>query len=124
MALKIVEAQVDAVKGETNIWDLDASIPIDPLTDQIWFTAKDRKSDLDSDAVLQYGLNVPGLSGIVVVDEDTGQFRVTSPEADLGGVSNRALMFDVKIKVAGTGVIQTVVTGTILLVENVNHDAT
>lgn len=123
MALQIQETQVDAVKGETNIWDLDASIPIDASSDKIWFTAKHSKEDPDSDAVLAYGLNAAPLSGITVTSEPDGKFRVTSLPADLAAVSARALVYDVKVKPAATSAVQTVACGTILLVEGVNKDA-
>lgn len=123
MTLQVQETAVDAVKGETNIWDLDATIAIEPSQDKIWFTMKHRKGDADADAVVQYGLNVAGLSGIAVTDGPAGQFRVTSPPADLADVLERALVYDVKVKVTGTSVVQTVATGPAYLVESVNKDA-
>jgi hypothetical protein len=123
MALKVQETQVDAVRGETNVWELDASIPLSAASDKVWFTAKHRKTDADADAVLKYGLGVPGLSGILITDEAAGVFRVTSPIADLAAVTERALVYDVKVRIAATGVVQTVATGTILLVDGVNKDA-
>lgn len=124
MTLEVLETPVDAVKGETNIWDLDATVAVDAAQDKIWFTAKYRKSDPDADAVLQYGLNVAGLSGIVVTDGAAGQFRVTSPKADLEAVEGRALVYDCKLHVQATGIIQTIATGLLYLVESVNKDAT
>lgn len=122
MALKVQATQIDGVKGETNIWDIDATIALTAGSDKIWFTAKNRKSDLDSEAVLQYGLNVAGLTGIVVTDEAQGKFRVTSPAADTDDAA-RALVYDVKVKVAAASVLQTVASGTLLLAEATNKDA-
>lgn len=124
MALKIEQTKIDAVKGESNVWDLDASIPIDAAQDKIWFTAKNKKSDLDADAVLKYGLNVPGLAGVTVLNASAGQFRVTSPQADTGTLTVRALVYDVKVKVASSNTLQTVASGSVYLAEATNKDAT
>lgn len=123
MALKVLSTQIDGVKGETNIWDIDSTVALDPVNDKAWFTAKNKKSDPDADAVLRYGLNVPGISGIVVTDGPEGRFRVTSPSADTVGAS-RALVYDVKVKIAAASVLQTVASGTLLLAEATNKDAT
>jgi len=123
MALKVQTTQIDGVKGETNIWDIDATVAIDPGNDKIWFTAKRKKSDADADAVLKYGVNVAGLAGIVVTDGALGKFRVTSPKADTSSAP-RALVYDVKVKIAAASVLQTVASGTLLLAEATNKDAT
>lgn len=123
MALAVLETAVDAVKGETNVWDLDATVAIDASNDQIWFTAKRKKADTDADAVLQLGLNVVGLTGVTVTDEPSGQFRVTSDPADLAAFDGRALVYDCKLKIDATGIIQTIAMGPMFLVEPVNKDA-
>jgi hypothetical protein len=123
MALKVQTTQIDGVKGETNIWDIDATVAIDPANDKIWFTAKNKKSDADSEAVLKYGANVAGLSGITVTDGALGEFRVTSPGIDTI-LAPRALVYDVKVKIAAASVLQTVASGTLLLAEATNKDAT
>ncbi len=123
MSLKVRSTQIDGVKGETNIWDLDASVALDSGNDKIWFTAKDKKSDPDADAVLKYGLNVAGLSGIAVTNDAEGRFRVTSPPADTAD-GPRALVYDVKVKISAASVLQTVASGTLLLAEATNKDAT
>jgi hypothetical protein len=120
MTLLMQETNIDAVKGESNVWDLDATIPLD-TNDSIWFTAKHRKGDADADAVL--ALTKAG-GGITITDEGTGKFRVTSAPSDLVAVAERALVYDVKIKVAATGLIQTVAAGVLYLIDSVNKDAT
>lgn len=122
MALKIQDTQIDGVKGETNIWDLDASIALE-AGDKIWFTAKNKKSDTDADAVIKLGYNVAGLSGITILDLTEGRFRVTAP-ASATASAGRALVYDVKVKQVAASVLQTVASGTLLLAEATNKDAT
>jgi hypothetical protein len=122
MALKVVTTRIDGVKGETNIWDLDASIALVAADDTIWFTAKHKKADTDADAVLKLGNKAP-LSGVAITNEALGQFRVTSGPADLAAVGEEALVYDVKVKFQANGVIQTVASGVLYLVESVNKDA-
>lgn len=119
----VQDTQLDAFKGETNLYDFDANVALVAVSDQIWFTLKHTKSDLDSAAVVIKGLNVPGKSGILVTSEPLGTFRVTISPADLSAIKERALLYDCKVKKAATGVIQTVTSGVMLLADAVNLDA-
>jgi hypothetical protein len=121
LTLKVQDTQIDGVKGETNIWDLDVSIALE-AGDKIWFTAKNKKADTDADAVIKLGYNVAGLSGITITDLATGKFRVTAPAASTVS-AGRALVYDVKVKQVASSVLQTVASGTLLLAEATNKDA-
>lgn len=123
MAIEVQDTTIDAVKGEVNQYDLDANIALVAGSDQIWFTVKKQKSDTDASAVVKKGLNVPLLSGITVTSEPNGTFRVTLDRADLLNVTERALLYDCKVKVAASGVIQTVTSGVMLLADSINKDA-
>lgn len=94
----IVDTVLDADRGDTNVFDIDLNVPIDALNDKVWFTIKRTFEDLDADAVLKKGLNVAGLTGIVVTDAPNGKVQVTCDEGELKGVVQRVLLFDVQIK--------------------------
>ncbi len=122
MTLDILDTPIDAVKGETNIFDFDANVSLDS-SDAIWFTAKERKSDLDADAVIALGRNAGILTGITLTDASLGKFRVEIPAAATDGLPDRALVYDCKVKILATSVIQTVTSGVMYLADSVNHDA-
>lgn len=114
---------IDGFVGEVNLYDFDANVALVAANDQIWFTLKHSKLDDDTAAVLIKGLNVPTKSGISVVSEAQGTFRVTLNKTDLEGLGVRALLYDCKVKKADTGIIQTVRSGVLLLADGVNGTA-
>jgi hypothetical protein len=95
--------RIDADRGDVNLYDLDANIALDGAQDKIWFTAKRRRADADGDAVVSLGLNVVGLSGIVMTDAPNGKFQVQIPKTALVGVEDFALYYDVQIEDASQG---------------------
>jgi hypothetical protein len=115
---------LDAVKGETTLLNLGSiSITVVGGADKVWFTAKKHKTDLDSAAAFQKGMNVPGLSGITLLTNPQ-ILQVTINPADIPvTLIDRALIFDMKIKQVSTGVIDTVVSGVLYLVDAVNQTA-
>jgi hypothetical protein len=122
MSFVVFDTQLDAVKGESNVFDLDANIVLVAAQDKFWFSLKTAK---DADVfIVQKTENVGvGDGGIVVTSEANGQFTVTLDADDLADVEERALVWDCKVKVASTGVIQTVASGTMLLADAVNTTA-
>lgn len=111
-------ADLGLIKNEDNFFDIDLTSDID-ASDELWFTAKYRKSDTDAEAAL---LLTRG-AGISDVDPNTGkaQVRVTAAQASL--LVGRGLIYDVKVKKADTGQVTTVTAGTIRLVDSTNTTA-
>jgi hypothetical protein len=107
--------KIEADRGDTNLYDLDANIALDAVSDKVWFTAKRRLLDADADAVFRLGLNVAGLSGITVVDAPTGKFQIVVPKEVLASVEDRALMYDCQIYDASQNAYFTVQSGVMVL---------
>lgn len=96
--------QISADRGDTNVYDLDATIAIDGAADKIWFTCKRRLSEADADAVVRLGLNVAGIpTGIVVTDAPLGKFQIQIPKAALKSVEDSALLWDCQFFDASVG---------------------
>lgn len=105
--------------GDDNLFSLDANVALNAAQDKIWFTAKHRQSDADVAAAFQKGLNVAGLSGIVVTDAPNGLFQVSIPAADTLGLTVEALMYDVQIYRQATLRRTTLVRGVLRCVKGV-----
>jgi hypothetical protein len=113
---------ITADLGDDNVFALDANVAIDAEADQIWFTAKHSFADADEDAVVRKGLNVVGLSGIVVTDEATGTFDVTVTAEEVpDSLSVEALLYDCQLHRAATNRTHTVQEGVIRLKKNVTQ---
>jgi len=108
-------SQIDAVKGEDNIFNGDATVALDP-TAQIWFTAKRRKSDPDSAIVIS-----KGPTGVTVSDAPNGIYQITLTPADTANLTDRALVYDIKLKQPPGPAIQTLISGVLLLVDTVKQ---
>lgn len=104
------------VKGEDNFFDIDLSADLD-AADEIWFTAKYRKSDVDADAALSLTRG----SGIIDVDTAAGKAQIKVTRAQATGLQGRALVYDVKVRKADVDQVTTVVTGVIRMIETTRH---
>lgn len=113
--MSLVETNLECIRGDDNVYDIDLSVALVAASDQIWFSAKRRRSDLDTAAVIKKGLNVTGLSGIVVTSEANGQFQVTLVPADTDALVDQALLYDVQLKKSGDAKVRTVARGLLLL---------
>lgn len=88
--------------GDQNVWEVDASVPVDAATTKVWFTLKRSSADEDAEAVKQYGANVSGLTGVNFTVPAEGKFQIVSPPGDLPvTMLDRALLFDCQIQLAG-----------------------
>lgn len=119
MTLVIPTQNFEIIKGDHNLLAVDLNVDLDP-TDEVWFTAKYSKSDLDSEAVIT---KQRSLGGIVDVEPTTGRCQVKVLPADTDDLVGRGLVYDVKVKKADVDTVQTAATGTIVMVESVNKDA-
>lgn len=117
MALTFTRLEI--VKGEDNLVDIDLAVDLDP-TDEVWFTAKYERSDTDAVAAIQKKRST---AGIVDVDAPAGKCQVKILKADTTSLTGRALVFDVKVKKADQSTVQTVGTGVVILVDQVNKNA-
>jgi len=107
--------KIEADRGDTNVYDLDVSVPVDAVADKVWFTCKRRYSDSDVDAVVKKGLNVAGLSGIVVTDGPNGKFQVQIGRSELESVEDFALLYDCQFYDASQNAYFTVQSGSMVL---------
>jgi hypothetical protein len=107
---------LECERGDTNFFDVDLDVAIaSPSTDKVWFYAKRRRADDDTDAVIKKGLNVGVLVGIVVTDAPLGKVRVTLLPADTENLADKSLLYDVQFKAASDASVRTVARGLLML---------
>lgn len=110
--MNVARVDLELVKNEENFFDIDLTTDIDPA-DQIWFTAKYRKSDTDAEAALSL---IRG-SGVIDVDTAQGQAQIKVTRVQSATLEGRALVYDVKVRKADTDQVTTVATGVIRMIE-------
>lgn len=116
MTVDVAQTTLDCIRGDDNLYDIDLTVAIaSPGTDKAWFTAKRHYSDVDADAVIQKGLNVSPLSGIIVTNASEGQCQVQLVPTDTASLEDTALHYDVQVKLASDAKVRTVARGILLL---------
>lgn len=124
----MAETNISAPLGDTI--DLDGTVvTVDPDTEEetvkdisdpdieIRFTAKNRRSDDDEDAVFRYGTANTSLTGITITDGANGEYRVRIPASDQDGLTRDDITFlayDVELTEPGP-VVTTIVSGRLAL---------
>ena len=119
--MTLVTSPIEIVVGESNVFEVDLSTDLDP-GDEVWFTAKYRRSDSDAQAAIT---KTRTGGGIVDVDGVAGICQVKLLPADTDDLTGRALLYDVKVKKVDQNpdLVQTVNTGVAIILRPVNNNA-